>query len=63
MGLRLFGASIAPDLAAGRQSPFPWDGPLRSALFPRKAILATDPDQWICDVRFPCDQKPASYES
>ena len=30
-----------PDLPAGRQRPFPWDGSLRSALFPRKGSLAS----------------------
>ena len=29
-----------PPLEAGRQKLFPWDGSLRSALFPRKEFLA-----------------------
>ena len=48
-------SGYAPVLAAGRQILFPWDGSLRSALFPRKEYLATCLNKWICEVRFSRD--------
>ena len=41
--------------AAGRQRLFPWDGSLRSALFPRKESLAACLQQWNCEVRYSHD--------
>ena len=38
-----------PEFAAGRQRLFPWDGSLRSALFPRKESLAACLQQCICE--------------
>ena len=46
------------NLAASCQRLFPWDGSLRSALFPRKESLTARLEQWICQVRFSGIQTP-----
>jgi hypothetical protein len=53
-GLRLadIGDWSVPKLAAGRWRLFPWDGSLRSALFPRKESPATCLQRWSCEGRF-----------
>jgi hypothetical protein len=45
-----------PMFAAGRQKLFPWDGSLRSALFPRKEFLAACLQRWICEDRVLLDR-------
>ena len=49
-------SGYVPLFAAGRQRLFPWDGSLRSALFPRKESLASCLQWWICEVRFSRDK-------
>jgi len=38
-----------PEFVAVPQSLVPWDGSLRSALFPRNQALGNCLQQWICD--------------
>jgi len=52
-----------PELVAGRRMLFPWDGSLRSALFPRKESPAACLKQWICEVRVSPDRTFHSYST
>jgi len=52
-----------PEHAAGRRRLFPWDGSLRSALFPRKESPAACLKQWICEVRVSPDRTFHSYST
>ncbi len=52
-----FGFSgYVPEFTAGRGIFFPWDGSLRSALFPREEYPAACLQQWISDVRYSRDR-------